>query len=143
MMEVMDAFCIFRSDATAEQERSLPRVSIEHRPVVFLSAAPVALAFCVEEEEVGVTLILLATLQVFCTGNADRFDDFYFRYDVGNERPPKVVDHHGTLITVKLYIIEMIVVYGGDNVLRHVIDEDTDGLILFIQHITPLSLGEG
>ena len=138
MVEVTQSVSVVRSNATAKQEWRLSRVSLKYRPVVFLSAAAVAFAFRVEEKEVDMPLILFATFQVLSTGYADGFDDLYLWYDVGNKCPPQVVDHHGTLVAVKLHVAQMIVVHGGDNVLRHVVDEDADRFILFVLRIAPL-----
>ena len=98
-------------------------------------------------------LVLLTTFQVLSTGDADGLDDFDLWYDVGNECPPQVVDHHGTLIAVKLHVAQMIVAHGGDNVLRHVVDEDADEFwyccltplysLTPMYSLTPLPLSEG
>ena len=71
MVEGTQPVSVVRSNATTKQERRLSRVSLKHRPVVFLSAATVAFAFRVEEKEVDMPLILFATFQVLSTGYAD------------------------------------------------------------------------
>ena len=61
---------------------------------------------------------------------ADGFDNLDVWCDVRDKGSAQIVDICYCFRAVKLYVVKLVVIYPRDDVLRHVVNEDTDFLYL-------------
>ena len=77
--------------------------------------------------------VSLALLQISCRSHTYRLDNLYARPDIRVDTPPKIINHHRTFRSIQLHIVEIIVINACDDILWHVIREDT--YTLYTVHI--------
>ena len=90
------------------------------------SAAAYCPALGVEKQYINVTLILAPLLYIFFGVYTYCLNNLYVGLYVGNECSLQVINHYRRLGAVKLYPVEFVVIDAGDDVLRHVVNEDAD-----------------
>ena len=67
--------CIFGPYAATEEEGCFAFIGFEHIPIELLAIATHALAFGVEEEQVGYSFVGFRLLEIGWLGNVERFNN--------------------------------------------------------------------
>src|SRR5574344_1731438 len=121
MMETFYVSGIFGTDASAEDERFVAVVPLQHIPVEMSATATYGRTLGVEQEIVDIIRISFVTVDIFGCVDADGLDDADAGTDIGVDRPAQVT----YLTAMQLDDIRIVIDDTGNDVLWRVVDENT------------------
>src|SRR5574344_722547 len=117
-------FHIIRSYSAAEDERRIAVITIQHIPIELVAATSYHLTLSIEKEEFYMSFIFLIFLDIICRRYAYILYKLYTFMYVRIYCSTQIVNHCHSLFAMQLDVIQIIIIYPRNDVLRHVIHKN-------------------